>query len=124
MVYVKNDDVVEYPPCRAPLRNGRLCPRRDAEKCPFHGIIVPRDEFGIPLDGIPTNPPKQKQTWELIAGDIVVERPKRSKTKLEPIVKKSSVQKRLLRKSNRLSKNAPVDPTPDYVERDRNAFRW
>lgn len=32
--------------CRAPLSNGKLCPRKDRYKCPFHGVIVPRDEMG------------------------------------------------------------------------------
>ncbi|KAG0231524.1 hypothetical protein BGW42_000169 [Actinomortierella wolfii] len=32
--------------CRHPLKNGGLCPRRDLVKCPFHGVIVPRDEEG------------------------------------------------------------------------------
>ncbi|XP_071543696.1 UV-stimulated scaffold protein A-like [Panulirus ornatus] len=35
--------------CRAPLMTGRLCPRKDREKCPLHGPIVPRDEAGKPL---------------------------------------------------------------------------
>ncbi|XP_075237928.1 UV-stimulated scaffold protein A-like isoform X2 [Lycorma delicatula] len=32
--------------CRAPLPNGKLCPRKDRYKCPFHGEIIPRDESG------------------------------------------------------------------------------
>ncbi|XP_074594187.1 UV-stimulated scaffold protein A-like [Brevipalpus obovatus] len=36
--------------CKVPLINGKLCPRKDAIKCPFHGKIIPRDEMGIPLD--------------------------------------------------------------------------
>ncbi|PNF21513.1 UV-stimulated scaffold protein A [Cryptotermes secundus] len=32
--------------CRAPLPSGKLCPRRDRYKCPFHGPIVSRDETG------------------------------------------------------------------------------
>ncbi|KAJ2668643.1 hypothetical protein GGH99_006430 [Coemansia sp. RSA 1285] len=34
--------------CRAPMRSGKLCPRRDLVKCPFHGPVVPRDELGRP----------------------------------------------------------------------------
>ncbi len=35
--------------CRAPLPSGRLCPRRDREKCPLHGRVIPRDkESGKP----------------------------------------------------------------------------
>ncbi|KAL1139191.1 hypothetical protein AAG570_009250, partial [Ranatra chinensis] len=36
--------------CSAPLPTGKLCPRRDRIKCPFHGIIVPRDEMGNIID--------------------------------------------------------------------------
>ncbi|XP_029967420.1 UV-stimulated scaffold protein A isoform X2 [Salarias fasciatus] len=32
--------------CRAPLGGGKLCPRQDRLKCPFHGPIVPRDQEG------------------------------------------------------------------------------
>lgn len=35
--------------CKFRLPNGKLCPRKDAIKCPFHGKIIPRDEMGIPL---------------------------------------------------------------------------
>ncbi|KAF9202019.1 hypothetical protein BGZ49_007790 [Haplosporangium sp. Z 27] len=32
--------------CRYPMSNGRLCQRRDLVRCPYHGPIVPRDEYG------------------------------------------------------------------------------
>lgn len=32
--------------CRAPLNNGKLCPRMDRYKCPVHGKIVARDKLG------------------------------------------------------------------------------
>ncbi|KAK7079871.1 hypothetical protein SK128_016313, partial [Halocaridina rubra] len=35
--------------CRAPLASGRLCPRKDREKCPLHGPIIARDELGQPI---------------------------------------------------------------------------
>ncbi|KAA8589200.1 hypothetical protein FQN60_010545 [Etheostoma spectabile] len=34
--------------CRAPLGEGKLCQRQDRLKCPFHGLIVPRDQEGRP----------------------------------------------------------------------------
>ncbi|TPX30536.1 hypothetical protein SmJEL517_g05918 [Synchytrium microbalum] len=40
----------EITPCRARLPNGKLCPRRDIEICPFHGRKVARDDAGIALD--------------------------------------------------------------------------
>ncbi|XP_055950297.1 UV-stimulated scaffold protein A-like [Argiope bruennichi] len=36
--------------CRAPLPSGKLCPRRDRYKCPFHGKIIKRDNAGNPVD--------------------------------------------------------------------------
>ncbi|RXG72444.1 UV-stimulated scaffold protein A [Armadillidium vulgare] len=35
--------------CRAPLQSGRLCPRKDRKRCPFHGPIIPRDFQGVPV---------------------------------------------------------------------------
>nr|XP_015200496.1 PREDICTED: UV-stimulated scaffold protein A isoform X2 [Lepisosteus oculatus] len=36
--------------CRAPMPNGTLCERQDRVKCPFHGVIIPRDELGNPIN--------------------------------------------------------------------------
>ncbi len=38
------------PICKAPLKNGKLCPRTDKIKCPIHGKIVPRDDLGQIID--------------------------------------------------------------------------
>ncbi|KAH7578057.1 hypothetical protein ACOSQ2_000832 [Xanthoceras sorbifolium] len=40
---------VEIQPCRAPLRKGGLCQRRDLNVCPFHGPIILRDDEGNPI---------------------------------------------------------------------------
>lgn len=37
-------------PCNVRLESGKLCPRRDKLKCPFHGRIIPRNHNGVPLD--------------------------------------------------------------------------
>ncbi|KAJ3235707.1 hypothetical protein HDU78_005054 [Chytriomyces hyalinus] len=69
-------ETVDIPPCRAKLKNGNLCPRRDKVRCPFHGLIVPRDDFGLPL-----NPDHVDQAgssssasaiplWEQLEGDV------------------------------------------------------
>lgn len=39
----------EVQPCRAPLRNGKLCQRKDLRVCPFHGPVIPRDDEGRPI---------------------------------------------------------------------------
>lgn len=51
---VYREDPIEIQPCRAPLRNGGLCQRRDLKVCPFHGPIVPRDDEGNPIDSDPS----------------------------------------------------------------------
>lgn len=48
--------------CRAPLPNGSLCPRKDREKCPMHGPIIPRDEAGAPL--LPEDAAREKAAKE------------------------------------------------------------
>lgn len=40
----------DVPTCRARLASGRLCPRADKLKCPFHGPLVERDDEGRPID--------------------------------------------------------------------------
>uniref|UniRef100_A0AAY5E9E4 UV-stimulated scaffold protein A n=1 Tax=Electrophorus electricus TaxID=8005 RepID=A0AAY5E9E4_ELEEL len=36
--------------CKALMPNGSLCERQDRVKCPFHGLIIPRDELGRPVN--------------------------------------------------------------------------
>lgn len=53
--------------CHAPLPSGKLCPRRDRVKCPFHGKIIPRDETGMPVKNTevaskPTSTPEESST--------------------------------------------------------------
>lgn len=48
------EEKVEIQPCRAPLRKGGLCQRKDLKVCPFHGPIVTRDEKGKPINQNPS----------------------------------------------------------------------
>ncbi|XP_021760292.1 UV-stimulated scaffold protein A homolog [Chenopodium quinoa] len=43
------EEQAEVQPCRAPLRNGKLCQRKDLRVCPFHGPVIPRDDKGKPI---------------------------------------------------------------------------
>ncbi|TYJ22672.1 hypothetical protein E1A91_A08G141100v1 [Gossypium mustelinum] len=43
---VYQENLGEIQPCRAPLKKGGLCQRRDLKVCPFHGPIIPRDDAG------------------------------------------------------------------------------
>lgn len=49
--------------CRAPLPSGKLCPRQDRVKCPFHGKIIARDEVGKPT--IPEDQQAELERLEL-----------------------------------------------------------
>ncbi|XP_010266549.1 PREDICTED: UV-stimulated scaffold protein A homolog isoform X2 [Nelumbo nucifera] len=48
------EEPVEIQPCRAPLNRGGLCQRRDLRVCPFHGLIIPRDAEGNPINQNPS----------------------------------------------------------------------
>ncbi|XP_054258849.1 UV-stimulated scaffold protein A-like isoform X2 [Macrosteles quadrilineatus] len=53
--------------CRVRLPSGRLCPRQDRYKCPFHGEIVPRDEKGNcinPKDAVRIQELREKKQQE------------------------------------------------------------
>ncbi|XVF73020.1 hypothetical protein PTKIN_Ptkin12aG0168100 [Pterospermum kingtungense] len=47
---VYQEKLRESQPCRAPLSKGGLCQRRDLRVCPFHGLIIPRDDEGNPIN--------------------------------------------------------------------------
>lgn len=74
------------------MHNGRLCPRKDLEICPFHGRIIPRDDNGRPINeedidnmpavqedpdetyGTPDKKPDQSimnNLWELLETDVM-----------------------------------------------------
>ncbi|CAK9165768.1 unnamed protein product [Ilex paraguariensis] len=56
------EEPMEIQLCRAPLRKGGLCQRRDLRVCPFHGPIIPRDSEGKPIS---QNSSMEKRTLEL-----------------------------------------------------------
>lgn len=76
--------------CRAPLKSGRLCPRRDRTKCPFHGLIIPRDEMGKPADGSEIEKPVAEERQSTVATAQTVE--ELEWQDLEPLVKKKQKQ--------------------------------
>lgn len=54
--------------CRTPLRSGRLCPRQDRKKCPFHGPIIPRDAMGNPANESDKKMEEERRNKEETAG--------------------------------------------------------
>ncbi|KAK6099164.1 hypothetical protein MT418_000614 [Batrachochytrium dendrobatidis] len=150
------------PACRAPLRTGALCPRRDLVRCPVHGKIIPRDDTGTPLD--PTAEPDQDlalstthsstgrrskrdtrhseqpfnrraPAWKIIEQDVSgalrlsSRQAKLRESKLVDLTKKTNpIQKRILKKINKLDKNSsdshPEDAELLFKIQDRNLNRW
>ncbi|KDP31512.1 hypothetical protein JCGZ_15357 [Jatropha curcas] len=47
---IYEEEQAEIQPCHAPLRRGGLCQRRDVRVCPFHGLIILRDDEGNPIN--------------------------------------------------------------------------
>uniref|UniRef100_A0A0N5APB5 UV-stimulated scaffold protein A n=1 Tax=Syphacia muris TaxID=451379 RepID=A0A0N5APB5_9BILA len=91
---------VKYRQCRAPLLDGRLCPRHDKYKCPIHGRIIPRDDMGFPIkevkDSKSVSKPGVPDDAEYIkdlesATNVQLQAPQCSKSK---ITKKSPRKKR------------------------------
>ena len=77
--------------CRAPmgLPNGKLCPRMDKIKCPFHGKIVDRDVNGAVVDRS-SAAPRAAPPKEKVLKDYSRKRPK--------VKDKSTVKQRLAKK--------------------------
>lgn len=48
------------------MKDGKLCQRRDAKFCPFHGPVIPRDEKGNPTE------PEEIEKKDEEGGDIVL----------------------------------------------------
>ncbi|KAJ3284038.1 hypothetical protein HDU79_008534 [Rhizoclosmatium sp. JEL0117] len=72
VVEVEHEEITA---CGARMKNGKLCPRKDKAKCPFHGIKVPRDAYGDPLDPNHDQPVgkgkgKAVALWEELEADV------------------------------------------------------
>ena len=87
--------------CGAMGSNGIICSRKDLEKCPFHGLKIPRNEYGIPLDPemaeIEANEiSNAKPLWQIIesdvAGAIGLDKKKRRMSNIVPIKKNTPRQ--------------------------------
>lgn len=106
--------------CNVKLESGKLCPRRDKIKCPFHGKIIARDLNGVPISDEERlkeeelSKTKSKipewQDPELLAdikaaigidltmpkkGRVIIKQPKLANTKTCDLTPKQRLQKRL-----------------------------
>lgn len=91
---VYEEEHKEIQQCRAPLKKGGLCERRDLKVCPFHGPIVSRDDEGTPLNEDPDVQNLNFSTEELLkkAVNNVRERDKE-------VIKKREYDKKELKKA-------------------------
>jgi hypothetical protein len=108
------EEQTEIQPCRAPLRKGGLCQRRDLRVCPFHGPIIPRDDEGKPL-----NQNSSKDEITIDSGTDLVEQlakqaVKNVRERDTEVVKKREIDKRSLKRA----KLAKVREHNDVVLRD------
>ena len=136
----------EYQPvlrsCKAPLPNGKLCPRQDRFKCPFHGEIIPRDACGNPVTSTVSDQPStssQSNDWndpqflqELessLGPDVILSR-KKKKTKkpedgLTDLKKlKSTSRSRLQRKVLSKKSLKRVAETMNVLDAKRNLDKF
>lgn len=71
-ICMKSQRPGHIPLCSVMLSSGKLCQRRDIEKCPIHGKIIPRDSFGIPLNQEEDNLTiSKKPVWEGIYNFLI-----------------------------------------------------
>lgn len=101
------EDPVEIQPCRAPLRNGRLCQRRDLKICPFHGPIIPRDDEGKPID---TGSSMEDQTAQLVEQQ-------------EPINAYPSVEEKVHDLDDKLMEKLAKQAVKNVRQRDREEIK-
>ncbi|KAI8885060.1 hypothetical protein K501DRAFT_322635 [Backusella circina FSU 941] len=113
-IYFKSDKQDEIMPCKHPLRNGGLCPRKDLVTCPFHGKIIPRDDDGEPLDNNASSSSKvthnvNDRLWELLENDVMKQM---GKDTIDP---KRGKRKNNLKKSNLADIKKVKKPEDSYA---------
>ncbi|CAF1031317.1 unnamed protein product [Brachionus calyciflorus] len=101
--------------CRAPLKNGKLCPRMDRFKCPLHGKIVARDEMGNIVNEIDRieleKNKKEVKPWE--DAELLADINAATGLNLEPSDKKKAKK----RKSGNLTELNKQETTRERLER-------
>jgi len=120
--------------CNAILPSGKLCPRKDKVKCPFHGLIIPRDISGVPLNeehrkaedlkkanALPDwqNPQLLQELKHSVGIDLTVGKRKRRKY---PALQDIKLLENTSRK--RLEKKIFKKVVRERVEKDLNSINW
>ncbi|XP_061372865.1 UV-stimulated scaffold protein A homolog [Gastrolobium bilobum] len=89
---------IEIQPCRAPLRKGGLCQRRDLKVCPFHGPIIHRDDEGKPLNQSPSEDMNTDLGTDLIE-QLAKQAVKNVREKDKEVANKREIDKQSLRRA-------------------------
>lgn len=105
---------IEIQPCRAPLRKGGLCRRKDMKICPFHGPIIPRDDEGKPLSASPSEDMNVNITKTDLAEKLAKQAVKNVRETDKEAAKKREIDKQELKRA----KLAKIREHNDAVLRD------
>lgn len=105
---------IEIQPCRAPLRKGGLCRRKDMKICPFHGPIIPRDDEGKPLSASPSEDMNVNITKTDLAEKLAKQAVKNVRETDKVAAKKREIDKQELKRA----KLAKIREHNDAVLRD------
>lgn len=105
---------IEIQPCRAPLRKGGLCRRRDMKICPFHGPIIPRDDEGKLLSASPSEDMNVNITKTDLAEKLAKQAVKNVRETDKKVAKKREIDKQELKRA----KLAKIREHNDAVLRD------
>ncbi|XP_076898683.1 UV-stimulated scaffold protein A homolog isoform X2 [Bidens hawaiensis] len=97
----------EIQQCRAPLRKGGLCERRDLKVCPFHGPIVARDDKGMIIN-------QEPDITNFSQEDLLKQAVKNVRERDKEVIKKREYDKKELKRA----KLAKVREHNDAVLRD------
>ncbi|KAJ0758751.1 putative UV-stimulated scaffold protein A [Helianthus annuus] len=92
---VYEEEHKEIQQCRAPLKKGGLCERRDLKVCPFHGPIVARDDEGTPLNQENQEPDTKNFSREELLNQAV----KNVRERDKEVVKKREYDKKELKRA-------------------------
>ncbi|KAL6124045.1 hypothetical protein ACLB2K_076561 [Fragaria x ananassa] len=96
---VYKEKQVDIPPCRAPLRNGKLCQRKDLRVCPFHGSIIPRDDDGKPLNQNPSKDETTLDTGVNLVEQLAKQAVKNVREKDKDLARKREIDKLALKRA-------------------------
>lgn len=104
---------IEIQPCRAPLRKGGLCRRRDMKICPFHGPIIPRDDEGKLLTS-----PSEDMNVNITKTDLAEKLAKQAVKNVRETDKEAAKKREIDKQELKRAKLAKIREHNDAVLRD------